>query len=86
MDQVTQQNAAMVEQGTAATHSLKGQSAELGRLLGGFTLSGVRQGAGCSGSRRAARHSGGVPLQLQRALRAPPARPPWRWTRSWQEF
>ena len=40
MDQVTQQNAAMVEQTTAATHSLKGQSAELGRLLGGFTLSG----------------------------------------------
>ena len=39
MDQVTQQNAAMVEQTTAATHSLKGQSAELGRLLGGFTLS-----------------------------------------------
>jgi methyl-accepting chemotaxis protein len=45
MDQVTQQNAAMVEQTTAATHSLKGQSAELGRLLGGFTLSGVRRAA-----------------------------------------
>jgi methyl-accepting chemotaxis protein len=43
MDQVTQQNAAMVEQTTAATHSLKGQSAELGRLLGGFTLSSARR-------------------------------------------
>jgi methyl-accepting chemotaxis protein len=45
MDQVTQQNAAMVEQTTAATHSLKGQSAELGRLLGGFTLSGSGRAA-----------------------------------------
>ncbi|PXA85762.1 globin-coupled sensor protein, partial [Caulobacter sp. D5] len=39
MDQVTQQNAAMVEQTTAATHSLKGQSAELTRLIGGFKTS-----------------------------------------------
>jgi len=45
MDQVTQQNAAMVEQTTAATHSLKDQSAELGRLLGGFTLSGSGRAA-----------------------------------------
>ena len=45
MDQVTQQNAAMVEQTTAATHSLKGQSAELGRLLGGFTLSSTGRAA-----------------------------------------
>jgi len=39
MDQVTQQNAAMVEQSTAATHSLKSETAELGRLVGRFTLS-----------------------------------------------
>ncbi|AYV46011.1 globin-coupled sensor protein [Caulobacter flavus] len=39
MDQVTQQNAAMVEQTTAATHSLKGQSNELTRLVGGFKTS-----------------------------------------------
>jgi methyl-accepting chemotaxis protein len=38
MDQVTQQNAAMVEQSTAATHSLKGETAELGRLVGRFRL------------------------------------------------
>ena len=30
MDQVTQQNAAMVEQSTAASHSLKGEAEELG--------------------------------------------------------
>jgi methyl-accepting chemotaxis protein len=40
MDQVTQQNAAMVEQSTAATHSLKSETAELGRLVGRFQLTG----------------------------------------------
>jgi methyl-accepting chemotaxis protein len=36
MDQVTQQNAAMVEQSTAASHSLAGEAAELSRLLAQF--------------------------------------------------
>jgi methyl-accepting chemotaxis protein len=36
MDQVTQQNAAMVEQATAASHSLAGEAAELARLVGQF--------------------------------------------------
>ena len=39
MDQVTQQNAAMVEQTTAATHSLKGQTAELIKQVSAFTIS-----------------------------------------------
>ncbi|HJV43500.1 methyl-accepting chemotaxis protein [Caulobacter sp.] len=39
MDQVTQQNAAMVEQTTAATHSLKGQTAELFRRVSTFSIS-----------------------------------------------
>jgi methyl-accepting chemotaxis protein len=39
MDQVTQQNAAMVEETTAATHSLKGQTSELTRLMAGFRVS-----------------------------------------------
>src|SRR5450631_1398269 len=38
MDQVVQQNAAMVEQATAASHSLKGETAELVRLLSRFAL------------------------------------------------
>jgi len=38
MDQVTQQNAAMVEQSTAATHSLKGETAELVRLMARFQV------------------------------------------------
>jgi len=38
MDQVVQQNAAMVEQATAATHSLKGEAGELAMLVGRFKV------------------------------------------------
>jgi methyl-accepting chemotaxis protein len=38
MDQVTQQNAAMVEQSTAASHSLAQEAEELGRLVARFEL------------------------------------------------
>jgi methyl-accepting chemotaxis protein len=38
MDQVVQQNAAMVEQATAATHSLKGEAGELAALVGRFKV------------------------------------------------
>jgi methyl-accepting chemotaxis protein len=40
MDQVTQQNAAMVEQSTAASHSLAGEAEELARLVGRFRTGG----------------------------------------------
>ena len=36
MDQVVQTNAAMVEQSTAATHTLHNETSELSRLVGGF--------------------------------------------------
>jgi methyl-accepting chemotaxis protein len=38
MDQVVQQNAAMVEEATAATHSLKGEARELSALVGRFQV------------------------------------------------
>jgi len=38
---VTQQNAAMVEQATAASHSLAGEAAELARLVGQFQIGQV---------------------------------------------
>jgi len=38
MDQVTQQNAAMVEQATAATHSLRGETERLAELVASFKL------------------------------------------------
>ena len=40
MDQVTQQNAAMVEQSTAASHSLAQEAEELGRLVSRFEVGG----------------------------------------------
>jgi methyl-accepting chemotaxis protein len=40
MDQVTQQNAAMVEEATAASANLKSDAGELGRLVGGFQTAG----------------------------------------------
>jgi len=39
MDQVVQQNAAMVEQATAAAHSLKQEASRLNSLVGGFRIS-----------------------------------------------
>jgi methyl-accepting chemotaxis protein len=45
MDQVVQQNAAMVEQATAATHSLKGETAQLVSLVGRFKIGGEEQPA-----------------------------------------
>ena len=44
MDQVVQQNAAMVEQATAATHSLKGETAQLVSLVGRFKIGGAGDG------------------------------------------
>jgi len=38
MDQVTQQNAAMVEQSTAASHALANEAAALSRLVGQFRI------------------------------------------------
>ncbi len=49
MDQATQQNAAMVEQSTAASHSLSNEAAELARLVGRFKI-----GGGASAAKRAA--------------------------------
>ena len=44
MDQVTQQNAAMVEEATAASHGLAGEAEELARLVGRFSIGHVEQG------------------------------------------
>ncbi|WP_267382439.1 MULTISPECIES: methyl-accepting chemotaxis protein [unclassified Sphingomonas] len=46
MDNVTQQNAAMVEQSTAAARSLAGEADELARHVAGFRLSDSAHGSG----------------------------------------
>ena len=54
MDQTTQQNAAMVEQSTAASQALAGEAEELGRLVGRFNVGSVRAaGEGRAGRRSA---------------------------------
>ncbi|MBW4024096.1 MAG: HAMP domain-containing protein [Proteobacteria bacterium] len=54
MDQVTQQNAAMVEQATAASHSLAGEAESLGRLVGQFKIGVVDETPAAVGARRPA--------------------------------
>ena len=66
MDQVVQQNAAMVEQSTAATHSLKGEASELARLIGRFNVS-VGDGARAGRYSRAAPSRAPVRLALTAA-------------------
>jgi methyl-accepting chemotaxis protein len=54
MDQMTQQNAAMVEETNASSHSLASDAAELARLVSHFKI-GVDSGAGrIAAPRRAA--------------------------------
>ncbi|WP_304167644.1 methyl-accepting chemotaxis protein [Phenylobacterium aquaticum] len=78
MDQVTQQNAAMVEQATAATHSLKGETQRLAELVASFKLAArawtpPERNTGRAPARVAARGGGG------RAAAAAPSS-------DWQDF
>jgi hypothetical protein len=52
MDQVTQQNAALMEEATAAAESMQDQAANLAQVVGVFKLNGMQ--------RAAARQSGGI--------------------------
>jgi methyl-accepting chemotaxis protein len=54
MDQVTQQNAAMVEQSTAASHGLSGEAQELARLVGQFRIGREQEEAKPAAPRRKA--------------------------------
>jgi methyl-accepting chemotaxis protein len=80
MDQITQQNAAMVEETTAATHSLKGQTAELARLVAGFSVTGGQDQP--RRERPAPRPSGGYASGAATARRLEPAPD----ADGWQDF
>ncbi|PZQ55647.1 MAG: chemotaxis protein [Phenylobacterium zucineum] len=54
MDQVTQQNAAMVEEATAASHSLSGEAEALNRLISRFELGAGYSAAAAAAPRAAA--------------------------------
>ncbi|MEM6415840.1 MAG: methyl-accepting chemotaxis protein [Pseudomonadota bacterium] len=64
MDQVTQQNAAMVEESTAASHSLSGEADRLIELMGTFNTG---SGGGASASKRASKST---PAQKRQAVQA----------------
>ena len=64
MDQVTQQNAAMVEQSTAASHSLAHEAEELARLVGQFRIGD--DAAAETTPRRAASSSSAKPVAASR--------------------
>ena len=87
MDQVTQQNAAMVEEATAAAHSLREETLVLGDLIGKF------QFGGASGAARAAPRAQPSPVHAvqQRARAFAESRPgaignTALKTESWEEF
>jgi methyl-accepting chemotaxis protein len=64
MDQTTQQNAAMVEQSTAASHNLSNEARELAQLVGRFRI-----GADVTGTA-----SGTTPRPVSNPVRAAQAR------------
>ncbi len=71
MDQVTQQNAAMVEEATAATHSLASDSEELARAVSRFQVSGSVVAMGSGKARTPAPQNSHAPRP---ALKAAPRR------------
>ncbi len=54
IDQITQQNAAMLEEAAAASQSLRNEAGELHELVSRFRIEESRAGAGSGGLRRAA--------------------------------
>lgn len=70
MDQGTQQNAAMVEQQTAASHSLAREAEALNSLLGQFRMGGARTAVASAGGYSAPRPSSAKPA-FQPAPAAP---------------
>jgi methyl-accepting chemotaxis protein len=73
MDQVTQQNAAMVEEATAASHSLAKEAEALGRLVAQFSLGDSPAGPGAP-----AKRAGGPAAARSPAPRPRPAAGPSR--------
>ncbi len=77
MDQVTQQNAAMVEESTAASHALSQETGELTRLMGAFSLGDAADGRAPAPVTRLARRPASAPVPAMRttgrggAARAP---------------
>ncbi|MDE2369982.1 MAG: MCP four helix bundle domain-containing protein [Burkholderiales bacterium] len=70
LDQVTQQNAALVEESAAAADSLKSRASELATVVGRFRLADGAAAAGAAPARR--------PAAPRRAAPAAAAKPAWK--------
>ena len=101
MDQVTQQNAAMVEEATAASRMLAEETKELSRLVGRFSISGVETLQYASSARSSVPAPAPAPRPAPRpsapayappqsigatALKAQPAHAPQAAADDWEEF
>jgi len=74
MDQVTQKNAAMVEQTTAASHGLANESAELARLIGHYQIRAAAEDPLRRGLKQVAAHAFREPQAGSTAKAESPAR------------
>ena len=93
MDQVTQQNAAMVEQSTAASHALSQEAEELSGLVGRFNVgevANVRQLRPAAAKPRAVQSATVTPLRPSAgrsgAMRKPQIVPAAEPEEGWEEF
>jgi methyl-accepting chemotaxis protein len=84
MDQVTQQNAAMVEESTAASHELTKETTELARLMSEFQTG--RDDGAPAPVRAALAHRTVTALKTQGRGGAAPKREPRDTPESWEEF
>ncbi|OYX03586.1 MAG: methyl-accepting chemotaxis protein, partial [Caulobacter vibrioides] len=75
MDQTVQQNAAMVEQSTAASHALKNEAGNLMQMISRFRVKGSASVAAAAGSKRASRPVAPPPA-APRASAPAPSSPP----------
>ena len=72
MDQVTQKNAAMVEEMTAAAHGLAGESAELGQLVARYQIGQTKEDPLRAELKKAAPHAFREPAKTAAAAAATP--------------
>ena len=77
MDEMTQQNAALVEEATAASHSMADQARSLNQMMDGYLVDGA-QNVGVAGTENVPPHSGASPVvSIPRVEKRGSARP-WK--------
>ncbi|PII21511.1 methyl-accepting chemotaxis protein [Stenotrophomonas sp. LMG 10879] len=91
MDETTQQNAALVEEATAAARAMEDQAAQLGEAVARFRLAAPSAGnaaprAAMSAAGNAPRKAAPAPIATPSRVRKPVAQPALAGDGDWQEF